>query len=385
LTELKGEIIARTPDILLPSESLWGPSAARREGVALAPGASSPVKAWPVDRFAALAERIASDFKIPVRIILGERDAPLAEAFTHLPSKTVSLCLQRPLAEVAAFIAQSRLMITNDSGLMHLSSATGTPTAALFGPTHEQLGFYPLGLHDTVISVDETCRPCSLHGNKPCYREQQYCFTHLTVDEVYGRIAPLLERITLRPAAFIDRDGTLIEDKHYLADPDKIAFLPGALEAVRRLKEAGYLIVIVSNQSGVARGFFPVATVDRVHQRLTELMAAAGCAPDQIRFCPHLPDGDDPAYRGDCDCRKPKPGMLEQAARDLRVDMKRSYIIGDTYSDIQCGRAAATAALLVRTGEGRETQKNLPSHPYLRPDMVADELGAAAEFIVSRV
>lgn len=385
LLELNGEILARTPDILLPPESLWGVGGIRREGVAIAPGASSPVKAWPVDRFAALAERIAADFDIPVRVVLGERDASLAEAFSRLPSKNVSLCLKRPLIDVAALMAQSRLMVTNDSGLMHLSSATGTPTAALFGPTHEQLGFYPLGLHDTILSVDETCRPCSLHGNKPCHREQQYCFTRLTVDEVYGRVAALLENIALRPAAFIDRDGTLIEDRHYLADPDKIAFLPGALDAVRALKRAGYLIVIVSNQSGVARGFFPVDTVDRVHGRLTELMAAADCAPDDIRFCPHLPDGDDLAYRGECDCRKPKPGMLEQAARALHIDMKRSYMIGDKFSDVQCGRAAGTAPLLVRTGEGRETETNLPSHPYLRPDAVVDDLGAAAAFIVSRV
>jgi D-glycero-D-manno-heptose 1,7-bisphosphate phosphatase len=114
-------------------------------------------------------------------------------------------------------------------------------------------------------------------------------------------------------------------------------------------------------------------------------MTAAGCAPDDIRFCPHLLDGDDPTYRGDCDCRKPKPGMLEQAARALHIDMKRSYMIGDKFSDVLCGRAAGAAALLVRTGEGRETEKNLPAHPYLRPDKVVDALGAAVEFIVTRI
>jgi D-glycero-D-manno-heptose 1,7-bisphosphate phosphatase len=195
----------------------------------------------------------------------------------------------------------------------------------------------------------------------------------------------MVDRIILRPAAFIDRDGTLIEDKHYLADPDKIAFLPGALDGVKRLQRAGYTIVIVSNQSGVARGFFPSAAVDRVHERMSESMAQAGCPPDDIRFCPHLPDGDDLAYREDCRCRKPKPGMLEDAARALKIDMKRSYMIGDKYSDLQCGRAAGTAAVLVRTGEGTETERNLPGHPYLRPDMVCDDLGAAAELIVSRV
>jgi len=205
------------------------------------------------------------------------------------------------------------------------------------------------------------------------------------VDEVYRQIAAQLDRITLRPAAFIDRDGTLIEDKHYLADPDKIAFLPGALDGVKRLKQAGYLIVIVSNQSGVARGFFPTIAVDRVHERLTRLMTDAGCPPDDTRFCPHLPDGDDPAYREDCQCRKPKPGMLEDAARALKIDMKRSYMIGDKQSDIQCGRAAGTAAVLVRTGEGTETEKNLPDHSYLRPDFIGNDLGAISRYIVARV
>ncbi len=381
IVQLTGEILARRPDISLSQDVFRG---AARDGVVLAPGASSPIKSWPTAWFADLAERINADLRQPIAIVLGSRDESLQKAFAHLPADAATIYFDRPLADIAALMARSRLTVTNDSGLMHLSSGTGTPTAAIFGPTHEQLGFYPLGLHDTVISVDETCRPCSLHGNKPCCREEQYCFTRLTVAVVYAKIAELLARTNLRPAAFLDRDGTVIEDKQYLADPARIAFLPQALEGIRRLKQAGFVITIVSNQSGVARGFFPTAKVDAVHDRLRHLMQEAGCEPDDIRFCPHLPDGDDPAFRGDCACRKPKPGMLEEAAAALRLDLKRSVMIGDKFSDIICGRAAGTNTILVRTGNGRETEKALPEFRYLRPDAICDDLAAAADFILLR-
>jgi heptosyltransferase II len=380
--ELKGEILARRPDLLLPS-ALTDGNGGIREGVAIVPGASSPVKAWPAERFAALAERIIYDFKCPVHIFLGDGEESLSAAFKAVPQDKISFHHNLPIDQVAAKLAHVRLTLTNDSGLMHVSSAVGTPTAAFFGPTHEQLGFYPLGLFDTVFAVSETCRPCSLHGNQPCYREEQYCFTRITVDMIYPRIAAILDR-RLTPAVFIDRDGTLIEDRHYLADPQKIAFLDGALDGVSRLKEAGYKIIIISNQSGVARGFFPVETVDAVHQRLQHLMQEAGAAPDDIRFCPHYPDGDDPRYTCDCDCRKPKPGMVEDAAKEHGLDLKKSILIGDKFSDIQCGRVVGMESILVRTGEGARTEKELPANKYLRPDHICDHLGAAAAYILSR-
>ena len=145
----------------------------------------------------------------------------------------------------------------------------------------------------------------------------------------------MLERVTLPPAVFIDRDGTLIEDRHYLADPGQIAFLPGSLDAVARLKQAGYKVVIISNQSGVARGFFGMETVNLIHNRLKTLMAEAGATPDDIRFCPHYPDGDVPEYSCDCLCRKPKPGMVEDAAGQLGLDLRRSFLIGDKFTDVQ--------------------------------------------------
>ena len=383
LDELKGQKLVHLPDLELPDEPA-SQGGIRRDGVAIAPGASSPVKAWPPQRFALLAERIMYDFKYPIRLLLGEGEEHLQEHFQHLPQDKLTVYQNRPLPDVVTLLSRCRLAVTNDTGLMHISSAVGTPTAALFGPTHEQLGFYPLGVHDLLLGTNEPCRPCSLHGNKPCYRQEQYCFTLLTVDAVYERIAEMLDNIKLEPAAFIDRDGTLIVDRHFLADPDKIEFLPGSLEAVTRLKKAGYRIVVISNQSGVGRGFFPVETVDLVHERLSELMTASGCAPDNIQYCPHYPDGEEPQYTMDCDCRKPKGGMLESAASSLGIDLKRSFMIGDKYSDVLCGRVVGTRSILVRSGEGKATEKELPSHSSLRPYHIGDDLAAAADYILSR-
>jgi len=383
IDQLHGIRLAHRPDLVLPDDALSGATGVR-DGVALVPGASSPVKAWPAERFVAIAERIIFDFKQPVHVFLGEAEGPFQDYFRRLPQEFLTFYHNHPLDEIAVVLSQRRLTLTNDSGLMHVSSAVGTPTTALFGPTHEQLGFYPRGIHDTVLATSEQCRPCSLHGNKACSREEQFCFTLLTVDMVYEKVAARLDALPLDPAVFIDRDGTLIEDKHYLADPAKIAFFPGALEAVGRLKQAGYKIVVISNQSGVARAFFTVETVEKVHEELRRQMQDAQAEPDDIRFCPHLPDGDDSRYTGECDCRKPKAGMLEAAAVKLGLDVKRSVVIGDKYADIQCGKVLGARSLLVRTGEGTVTESELPAHAYLRPYHISDGLAAAVDNVLGQ-
>ncbi len=384
LKQLKGDVIARRPDLTLPDNALSDANDFRL-GVAIAPGASSPVKAWPLDRFAAIAERIIYDFKMPISVFLGKNETDLASGFAHLPKEALSLYLNLPVDEIVHILGRSRLTVTNDSGLMHLSSAAGTPTLAIFGPTHEQLGFYPRGLHDVIVATDEKCRPCSLHGNEPCYREEQYCFTNLDVDTVYAKVSELLSKVELAPAVFIDRDGCLIEDKHYLADPQKVEFIPGSLDGVRNLKEAGYKIVVISNQSGVARAFFTVEAVDSVHRYMRDVMRRAGCEPDEIRFCPYHPDGDDPQFTGESYDRKPRPGMLEKAAVSLGLDLKRSFVIGDKYTDIQCGKASGAATILVLTGKGQTTSENLPAHHWLQPGFIARNLKDAADSILSQL
>lgn len=175
-----------------------------------------------------------------------------------------------------------------------------------------------------------------------------------------------------RPAAFVDRDGTLIVEKNYLGDPAGVELLPGAAAALAALKAAGYVLVMLTNQSGVARGYFDMEAVGRVHARLAELLAAEGVALDAVYTCPHGPEDA-------CDCRKPRPGMARAAAADLGLDLARSLVFGDKAADLGVGRAIGARAVLVRTGHGaREEAAAAPL-----ADLVADDLAAAVRQILN--
>ena len=154
-----------------------------------------------------------------------------------------------------------------------------------------------------------------------------------------------------REAVFLDRDGTLIEEVHYLAAAEQVRLLPGAADAVRRLNEAGVLVVVVTNQAGVARGYFPESRVAEVHERLSTLLAEH-VRIDAYFHCPHHPTEGVGVYRVECECRKPKPGLLLAAARELDIDLARSWMIGDKPSDAEAGAAAGCRTILVRTGHG---------------------------------
>ncbi len=157
------------------------------------------------------------------------------------------------------------------------------------------------------------------------------------------------------PAVFLDRDNTLIEDPGYIDHPDKVRLLPGAAAAVRRLREAGYRVVVVSNQSGVARGLFSEAQLASIHARLGELLAGEGTRLDAIYYCPYLdgPDAVVERYRRTSELRKPSPGMLLQAAADLAIDLRRSWMVGDGQRDIEAGRRAGCRTVLIESGGQR--------------------------------
>jgi D-glycero-D-manno-heptose 1,7-bisphosphate phosphatase len=170
-----------------------------------------------------------------------------------------------------------------------------------------------------------------------------------------------------REAVFLDRDGTLIEEVNYLASPEQVRLLPGAAQAVRRLNDAGVLVVVVTNQAGVARGYFPESRVTEVHERLSLLLGEHGAKIDAFYHCPHHPTEGVGVYRVACDCRKPKPGLLLTAAREWDIDLARSWMIGDKPSDAEAGAAAGCRTLLVRTGHG----KGLPASADAVDDLAA--------------
>jgi D-glycero-D-manno-heptose 1,7-bisphosphate phosphatase len=182
----------------------------------------------------------------------------------------------------------------------------------------------------------------------------------------------------LLPAVFLDRDGTVIEDVHYLAQVEQVRLIRGAANAIARLNAAGAAVVVVTNQAGVARGYFPENRVAEVHARLSELLSAAGARIDAYYHCPHHATEGIGAYRIACRCRKPEPGMLLNAARDLKLDLSRSWMIGDNISDLAAGSKAGCTTMLVRTGYGARFA--LPDDATeLRLAGVADNLAAAVD------
>ncbi len=173
-----------------------------------------------------------------------------------------------------------------------------------------------------------------------------------------------------RPAVFLDRDGTLIEDTEYLSSPDEVRLLPGAAESLIRLRQAGYDLIVVSNQSGVARGMFTEEAVRRVNDRMCSLLAQLGAALDDIKFCPYMPGREAKVerYRKDSEMRKPKPGMILEAAGERDIDLPTSWAIGDSRRDVQAGRAAGCRTILLN-GSGRG--KRPPEADFVAPTLVA--------------
>ena len=172
------------------------------------------------------------------------------------------------------------------------------------------------------------------------------------------------------PRRFIvlDRDGTIIEEREYLAEPEQVKLIPSVAAALRALRRMGYGLIVITNQSGIGRGFFDWEQLQGVHRRLEELLQAEGVYLDGLYVCPHAPDAE-------CDCRKPKLGLLQKAAGDLGFIMAGCIVIGDKASDIEMGRMAGATTFLVRTGYGAQNENEAAA------DYVVDDLAAAAQAI----
>jgi histidinol-phosphate phosphatase family protein len=181
------------------------------------------------------------------------------------------------------------------------------------------------------------------------------------------------------PAVFLDKDGTLIDDVPYNVDPDLIRLSRGAGEGVSQLAAAGYAIVVVSNQSGIARGLFREGDLPAVERRLRELLAPWHVPLAGFFYCPHHPEGEVSRYRQACECRKPAPGLLNRAADELGLDLARSWMVGDILHDVEAGHRAGCRAVLLNVGHETEWQWS----ELRRPDFLAADLGWAARVILA--
>ena len=186
------------------------------------------------------------------------------------------------------------------------------------------------------------------------------------------------------PAVFIDRDGTLTEEMGYINHPRRLGLLPRSAEAIRRLNRSGLKAVMVTNQSGVARGYFSEEVLQAVNEALVCQLNAEGAHLDGLYVCLHHPTVGEPPYRAVCDCRKPEPGLLTRAAADLGLDLSRSWMVGDKISDILAGRRAGVGSILVLTGYGLGEWEYRRSRWPILPDHVAEDLLEAVEWIQGR-
>jgi len=187
-----------------------------------------------------------------------------------------------------------------------------------------------------------------------------------------------------RPAVFIDRDVTVNEQMGYINHISRFVLLPGAEEAIKLLSSHQYLVVVVSNQSGVARGYFPIELVDEVHAHMRVLLEKEGAFVDGIFFCPHYPRGVVPEYSIECDCRKPKTGLIEKACEVFDVDMANSYVVGDRYSDIELALRLNLEGILVTTGYGLGDVDYVFPRLSFKPAHIAKDLLHAARWIIER-
>ena len=181
-------------------------------------------------------------------------------------------------------------------------------------------------------------------------------------------------------AVFLDRDGTIIEDLGYLDDPGKILFIPGAREAMRALQEAGFLLVLITNQSGVARGYFSEDLCRKIDERLREVLSRTGVNLDGSYYCPHLPGAVATEYDMKCGCRKPAPGLFEKAARELHIDFSKSWAVGDMLRDLAPAKQLGAKTILVLTGKGGTQLKD--ENCARTADFVVDDIAGAADAIL---
>ena len=188
--------------------------------------------------------------------------------------------------------------------------------------------------------------------------------------------------IIRRPAVFLDRDGTINEQMGYINHLCRFKLLAGAAEAIKLLNDAEIPVVVISNQSGLARGYFPEELLVAVHEKMDRLLAEKGAHVDGIYYCPHHPEAKEEKFRDTCNCRKPKPGLVFQAADELNLDPEKSFVVGDRWSDIKTAANCGAKSILVRTGYGRGDEEYIGPHQEIQPDYKAEDLLEAVKWIL---
>jgi len=188
-----------------------------------------------------------------------------------------------------------------------------------------------------------------------------------------------------KSAVFLDRDGTINEQMGYINHISRFHLLPGVANAIKRLNDAHIPVIVVSNQSGLARGYFPEELLTAVHKKMDEQLAEKGARVDAVYYCPHHPEAKEERFRKACNCRKPKPGLIFTAAKELELDPEKSFVVGDRWSDIKTAAACGARSVLVRTGYGRGDEEYIGPFQEIQPHKKCDDLQGAVDWILTQI
>jgi D-glycero-D-manno-heptose 1,7-bisphosphate phosphatase len=197
-------------------------------------------------------------------------------------------------------------------------------------------------------------------------------------------VIPSREQQMKRPALFMDRDGTISEEVGYVNHPSRFRLFPYSADAIKLLNDNGWLAILVTNQAGVARGYFSEDVILNVHDQLRKGLETSSAKLDAIYYCAHHPSVGEPPYRFDCDCRKPKTGLINRATADFQIDLERSWMVGDRYGDVELARNAGLHSAFVLSGYGRGEWEYQRGSWKLEPEVVAENLLEAAKIIIER-
>jgi len=201
----------------------------------------------------------------------------------------------------------------------------------------------------------------------------------------FGRVNTMKPREQMkRPALFMDRDGTISEEVGYVNHPSRFRLFPYTADAIKLLNDSGWLAIVVTNQAGVARGYFSEEMIREVHERVERELLSASARLDAIYYCAHHPSVGAPPYRLDCDCRKPRTGLIQRAAADFEIDLERSWMVGDRYGDLELARNAGLHSAFVLSGYGRGEWEYQRASWKIAPELVAEDLLDAVKKIVER-
>lgn len=394
-------------------------------------------KRWLPERFAEAARRLVErvrkdEGKEAAVMILGAKgEESLGNTIAALVEvKSVVLSGATTIRELMAATKRCRLLLTNDTGPMHIAAAFGVPVVAVFGPTDWRTTS-PYGQEQSIVREPVDCAPCFL---RECPIDHR-CMTRISAQRVFevslSRLSGLsgpsgrgglsgpsglsgrdrtdqldktdqidktdridqidktdqtdqTDRIDKTDQTnvlsgftiFLDRDGTLNSDPGYIRSSDQFELFPGVAQALSRLKQAGARLIVVTNQSGVARGFFSVGDLEGIHAKLKRLLGEAGAPLDAIYVCPHHPDEG-------CNCRKPNRGLIDRAVNEQRIDLMRSYLIGDHARDIELAKRVGSRSILVTTGAVPPEQVEGLKASGAVPDRVASSLAEAVDWLLN--